>query len=68
MWELRLYVAGKTARSVAAFENLRRVCEEHLRNMRAQMTGGGTGLMLSFDERWEDNRLYFEGGTFGQTI
>ena len=29
MWELRLYVAGKTARSVAAFENLRRVCEEY---------------------------------------
>jgi circadian clock protein KaiB len=31
MWELRLYVAGKTARSVAAFENLTKLCEEHLR-------------------------------------
>jgi circadian clock protein KaiB len=30
MWELRLYVAGKTAKSVAAFENLTRLCEEHL--------------------------------------
>jgi circadian clock protein KaiB len=30
VWELRLYVAGKTARSVAAFENLSRLCEEHL--------------------------------------
>jgi circadian clock protein KaiB len=30
MWELRLYVAGKTNRSVAAFENLSRLCEEHL--------------------------------------
>ena len=30
MWELRLYVAGKTARSVAAFDNLKRLCEEHL--------------------------------------
>jgi circadian clock protein KaiB len=29
-WELRLYVAGKTAKSVAAFENLSRLCEEHL--------------------------------------
>jgi circadian clock protein KaiB len=29
-WDLRLYVAGKTARSVAAFENLSRLCEEHL--------------------------------------
>ncbi|HEY4059353.1 MAG TPA: circadian clock KaiB family protein [Kofleriaceae bacterium] len=28
---LRLYVAGMTPRSVAAFENLRRICEEHLK-------------------------------------
>jgi circadian clock protein KaiB len=31
VWELRLYVAGKTAKSVAAFENLTKLCEEHLR-------------------------------------
>jgi circadian clock protein KaiB len=30
LWQLRLYVAGKTAKSVAAFENLSRLCEEHL--------------------------------------
>ncbi len=30
VWELRLYVAGKTAKSVAAFENLTRLCEAHL--------------------------------------
>jgi circadian clock protein KaiB len=30
VWELRLYVAGKTSRSVAAFENLSRLCDEHL--------------------------------------
>jgi circadian clock protein KaiB len=30
IWELRLYVAGKTAKSVAAFENLTRLCEQHL--------------------------------------
>ena len=29
-WELRLYVAGETARSAAALTNLRRICEEHL--------------------------------------
>jgi len=29
-YELRLYVAGQTPRSVAAFSNLRRICEEHL--------------------------------------
>ena len=28
--ELRLYVAGQTARSVAALANLRRYCEQHL--------------------------------------
>ena len=30
VWELRLYVAGQTAKSVAAFNNLKRICEEHL--------------------------------------
>ncbi len=29
-WELRLYVAGKTPRSLAAFANLKRICAEHL--------------------------------------
>jgi circadian clock protein KaiB len=30
-WELRLYVAGQSRKSVIAFANLRRICEEHLR-------------------------------------
>jgi circadian clock protein KaiB len=29
-WELRLYVAGQTAKSLAAFANLEKVCQEHL--------------------------------------
>lgn len=29
-WDLRLYVAGQTPRSIAAFANLKRLCEEHL--------------------------------------
>ena len=29
-WFLRLYVAGSTPKSVRAFENLKRICEEHL--------------------------------------
>lgn len=29
-WELRLYVAGRTPKSIKAFENLKRICEEHL--------------------------------------
>jgi circadian clock protein KaiB len=30
VWELRLYVAGQTPRSLTAFANLKRICEEHL--------------------------------------
>ena len=30
LWDLRLYVAGKTQRSQAAFRNLSKLCEEHL--------------------------------------
>jgi circadian clock protein KaiB len=29
-WTLRLYVAGQTPKSITAFGNLRRLCEEHL--------------------------------------
>ena len=29
-WQLKLYVAGTTARSAAALENLKRLCETHL--------------------------------------
>ena len=32
IWELRLYVAGQTTRSVAALANLRRYCEQYLAN------------------------------------
>lgn len=30
-WDLRLYVAGQTPRSLTAFQNLKRICEEHLK-------------------------------------
>ena len=30
IWELRLYVAGQTPKSLAAFANLKAICEEHL--------------------------------------
>jgi circadian clock protein KaiB len=29
-WELRLYIAGKTPKSVSALNNLNKYCEEHL--------------------------------------
>lgn len=31
-WDLRLYVAGQTPKSQAAFANLKRLCEEHLKD------------------------------------
>ena len=30
-WQLRLYVAGETPRSVAALKNLHEICEAHLK-------------------------------------
>ena len=32
-WELRLYVAGKTPKSVTALRNLRKYCETHLKGL-----------------------------------
>jgi circadian clock protein KaiB len=29
-WQLKLYVAGQTTKSMAALENLRKLCETHL--------------------------------------
>jgi circadian clock protein KaiB len=31
IWELRLYVAGQTPKSLVAFSNLKKICEEHLK-------------------------------------
>ena len=31
LWDLRLYVAGQTPKSLLAFANLNRICEEHLK-------------------------------------
>ena len=30
-WELRLYVAGQTPKSLTAFSNLKRICDDHLK-------------------------------------
>ena len=30
VWTLRLYVAGRTPKSLAAFANLKRLCDDHL--------------------------------------
>ena len=31
VWDLRLYVAGQTSKSMAAFANLKNICEQHLK-------------------------------------
>ena len=31
-WELKLYVAGQTAKSLQAFANLKKICDDHLRD------------------------------------
>ncbi|MDB5119431.1 MAG: circadian clock protein KaiB [Sphingobacteriales bacterium] len=31
-WELRLYIAGQTLKSVTAINNLKKYCEEHLKD------------------------------------
>lgn len=31
LWQLRLYVAGQTPKSLTAFSNLKRICEDHLK-------------------------------------
>jgi circadian clock protein KaiB len=30
IWNLKLYVAGQTNKSIVAFTNLKKICEEHL--------------------------------------
>ena len=31
LWQLRLYVAGQTPKSLTAFKNLKQICESHLK-------------------------------------
>jgi circadian clock protein KaiB len=31
LWQLRLYVAGQTPKSLTAFANLKQICEDHLK-------------------------------------
>lgn len=31
-WNLRLYVAGQTQRTIAALANLKKICEEHMQD------------------------------------
>ncbi len=32
LWQLRLYVAGQTPKSLTAFANLKKICEAHLKD------------------------------------
>ena len=48
-------------------DEARRRIEEGFGRMRQQMTGGLAG-MLTFTDRWEGDRLHFEGGGLGQKM
>jgi len=48
-------------------DEARRRIEEGFGRMRQQMMGG-MGAMLAFQERWEGDRLHFEGGGLGQKV
>lgn len=48
-------------------DEARRRIEEGFGRMRQQMTSG-LGAMMSFQERWEGDRLHFEGGGLGQKM
>jgi hypothetical protein len=48
-------------------QEARRRIEEGFGRMRTQMTGG-MGAMLTFQERWDGNRLNFEASGLGQKM
>lgn len=48
-------------------EEARRRIDAGFGRMRQQMTGG-LGAMLAMSERWEGDRLHFEGGGLGQKV
>jgi hypothetical protein len=48
-------------------EEARRRIEEGFGRMRQQITAG-LGGMLAFQERWEGDRLHFEGAGLGQKL
>lgn len=37
LWELRLYIAGLTPNALAALENLKQICEEHMGDYRLEV-------------------------------
>jgi hypothetical protein len=52
-------------------DEARRRIEEGFGKMRQQIAGGATGgfaAMMSFQDRWEGDRLHFEGGGLGQKV
>jgi putative polyhydroxyalkanoate system protein len=48
-------------------DEARRRLESGFANMRQQLTGGMGGV-LSLQERWEGDRLHFDGGGLGQKL
>ena len=48
-------------------DEARRRIEQGFGRLRQQMTSG-IGAMMTFQERWEGDRLHFEGGGLGQKM
>ena len=48
-------------------DEARKRIEQGFGRMRQQMTGG-VSAMLTFQERWEGDRLYFEASSLGQKL
>jgi hypothetical protein len=48
-------------------DEARRRIEEGFGRMRQQLTSG-FGTVVAFQERWEGDRLHFEGGALGQKM
>jgi putative polyhydroxyalkanoate system protein len=49
-------------------DEARRRIEEGFGRLRQQMTAGLAGSMIAFHERWEGDRLHFEGSGLGQKM
>ena len=48
-------------------DEARRRLQEGFAKIRQQLSGGLVG-MISFHDRWEGDRLHFEGGAIGQKV
>ena len=70
IWALRLYIAGQTPKSIAAFANLKKICEAHLPGrykievvdlLKQPQLAAGDRLQLKFNGRSVEGRPLANG-------